>query len=745
MAAIQIRVGASLDRSTATIFQQIADQARRANRTIADEARKAAKEEESVWRNAQRELARMERETAQERKKAQRDAASAAKSAAKEEERAQREKFASIARMEREQTRTTEREARERAKAEERAAKQAAAAWKRETEQARQHMAVRSRDRAAAVDKLGGLAGGALLGAGAAGVRFGVSMLADMAQGAGVRLDMGSHFAAASDLQTRATQLSNSAYMPGTAGANGRRQDPRALMAQAYEVGNATGTAANEVMGGLQKFVGKTGDLESGRAVIADLAKLSKATGSNLEDMADAAADVSNQLGDVPDKGARVKDVMMAIAGQGKVGAVEIKDLANQMAKVAANATMMTGDASQNIKMLGAFAQESRAKGGSASATQAATSVASIFSVFSKGARLDAFKGLGVETADQKSGKLRKLDDILLDTLVASQRKGHGDVNQVNRLFGSTFATEQARRGVRGFEKTFREAYAGAKGTEEEKIAAATKAYREELEHLMKVQMSETELNESFAASMKTGSSQAEVFNNQLQQIAQDAQTKIGPALIALAPAVIKATAAVAKFAADVLGLAPKPGEGNNAEVEAAKKDEENAKTVAGDKNATPEQRKMAYLALSARKESLRTARTNTATEIKQAENTGGFVSNVAHQVYGGALDDLTKGNYGHLALARANPIGALYQFGKAAYQASAGTTDRQVETGKNVANAVQTSGQLSDEEKRIDEQMKALEKIDSTLSSKTLKVEVVNLKGGGSGAGQNRGLEPTE
>ena len=64
-------------------------------------------------------------------------------------------------------------------------------------------------------------------------------------------------------------------------------------MREARQVANETGFGANQLMEGLQKFVGKTGDLETGRQVMRDLAKLSKATGTNLEDMVDAAGDVS--------------------------------------------------------------------------------------------------------------------------------------------------------------------------------------------------------------------------------------------------------------------------------------------------------------------------------------------------------------------------------------------------------------------------------------------------------------------
>ena len=56
------------------------------------------------------------------------------------------------------------------------------------------------------------------------------------------------------------------------------------------------------------------------------LGKLAKASGSDLGDLADAAGDVSTALGDMaPDKKAeRIDSIMRTIAGQGKIGAVEI-------------------------------------------------------------------------------------------------------------------------------------------------------------------------------------------------------------------------------------------------------------------------------------------------------------------------------------------------------------------------------------------------------------------------------------
>jgi len=148
-------------------------------------------------------------------------------------------------------------------------------------------------------------------------------------------------------------------------------------MSQALQVGGETGTDANAALEGLSKFVGKTGDLKLGRELMKDLAVYAKATGTELDDMTDAAADVATALPEAADKNKQVLAVMRAIAGQGKLGAVEVKDLASQMAKLAANAGQFEGSAADNIITLGAMAQESRQRGGSASASQATQSVAS--------------------------------------------------------------------------------------------------------------------------------------------------------------------------------------------------------------------------------------------------------------------------------------------------------------------------------------------------------------------------------
>ncbi len=95
--------------------------------------------------------------------------------------------------------------------------------------------------------------------------------------------------------------LSNAGYMQGDP-RNGQRVDPEELKKFAFEKGNATGMQANDVVGALGAFVSKTGDLKTGMEAFEKMAILARATGSDVTDMADAMADVSNNLGDVPNK-----------------------------------------------------------------------------------------------------------------------------------------------------------------------------------------------------------------------------------------------------------------------------------------------------------------------------------------------------------------------------------------------------------------------------------------------------------
>ncbi len=375
-------------------------------------------------------------------------------------------------------------------------------------------------------------ASGAVVSGVGAVVRKGVGFGADIARGAGVDFSLGNAVQQRFELEKRAIDLSNAGYMAGDKGEAGKRQAPRQLMNEAQEAANAAGLDANKAMEGLQAFVGKTGDLQTGRAVLRDLAVLSRATAAELEDVVSAAGDVSANLADTPDKAQKVVAVMRAIAGQGKVGAVEMKDLASQMAKLAASAPMFKGDVAQNMAALGALAQMARQGGGAASATQAATSIQGFVGTFGKKARRDAFKAAGVDIEDKKTGALLDPEEIIVNSL----KKTGGARDKMNKLFMDS----TAQRAVRGFQNLYVQSGGGAAGE---------KAVRERFAALRAASMGKGEVEDSFQASMGGAEAQTQVLKNQIQKQLGDAVERVAPQLMQLVPAAANVVQALGNLA----------------------------------------------------------------------------------------------------------------------------------------------------------------------------------------------------
>lgn len=545
MPDIKIRVGAAADASLTNVFRSVQDSARRARESVEAEfqkagaavatgakkgvdaadkefaklARQADKWHQQMVRDAEKamraETNAAEKAAAAKVKAAEKGAAAQAKAA----ERAAQEEVRAHKQAEREKTRATKQEAAARRKAEGEARKRASS------------VAATSRqgDRDLRTGLRGFGTGLSIVGRGASmGLHAGARVAGDLIQGMGVNMDASHYFSQNTDLEKQATNLSNAGYLAGDSGANGVRQDPRALMNQVRSVSSETGLDANRGMEGLRSFVGLTGDLETGRAVLKDMAVLSRATGTNLEDMISASANVSNALGDIPNKGQSIYTIMKAVAGEGKLGAVEIKDLATQMAKVAAQARLIEGDAGKNVIQLTALAQESRQRGGSASATQAATSVNSFMNTFSKGSRLKAFKANGVNVYNDQ-GQVRDVRSIIIESLQAAEK--HGGMKNMNATMGTMFADVRARSVTRGFETLYRGGGGGAAGT---------RAVEAEFDRLAKAAIDDAEVMDSFRASMRTTEAQANVLNNKFQETAQGVQDVLTPALLELAPVAVQ-------------------------------------------------------------------------------------------------------------------------------------------------------------------------------------------------------------
>lgn len=330
--------------------------------------------------------------------------------------------------------------------------------------------------------------------------------------------------------KSQAVDISNSGYMPGKAGPNGMRRSTDDIMGMSKGIGAKYGFSNKETMDGLAEFVGKTGDLDTGMRSMEAMAQLTRATGANMKDVASAAGDVAMALDQqgiktTPDMLAKS---MMMIAGQGKEGAVEIKNMAVQAAALGAVVNSIDGDKAHNLGIAGAIAQQARAKGGAKSAAEAVNSVSRLRDDVVK--HQDKFAALGIKTTS--NGKVRDMQEIIQDTLM----KTGGDVTKMNGLKVGVMG----QRAIGGFASVFRDAGGGEKGLE---------AVKARFKELTDAEMDKKQLQESAAAKMQETEMKIAVIREKLSAIVGD---KLLPAFEKLLP---KIEQLIPKFEAFVTNL----------------------------------------------------------------------------------------------------------------------------------------------------------------------------------------------
>ena len=390
---------------------------------------------------------------------------------------------------------------------------------------------------------LGGMVGGgvsgaahgvATLGRGAGAlVRGGMGLAGSLMGGLGVEAGLGRAVHVGTERQKLATNLVN-ASLSGPEAENVSMVERQKRAAElgnfAKDIGGKTAMDPNKILEGMGAFVGKTGDLQTAKEAMGELAVLSRATGSSVEDMASAAGDVSANLGDMKNKGQMVTTIMRVFAGQGKLGAVEVKDLSKQMAGLAAQTTMFAAGPEKAMASLGALTQEARQGGGAKSAAQSVTSVESFVNTFSKGSRLAKFDQHKVAYKNDK-GQLLDPEEIIVNALKATG----GD----NKKMGELFADVRARSATKGFESIYRSAGGGEAGE---------KAVRAKFSELRGATLGKGDEEAAFAASMQTAEAKAQLFQQRLDQIAGDMADKLMPAFLKLTPALENMVPVVGKF-----------------------------------------------------------------------------------------------------------------------------------------------------------------------------------------------------
>lgn len=191
-------------------------------------------------------------------------------------------------------------------------------------------------------------------------------------------------------------------------------EEMRAFAAGVRAASNETGVAAEQVLAGAAAYVRLTGDMDGAIAKQRTFARVAQATGSSVGDIAQTAAALKKNLG-IGD--ADTETAFSALAAQGKAGAIELNDLATQMANIAPLWKLFKGGGDlRGLKELGAALQV--VKGGfGGDASQTVTGVQSLLVAFQQnGRKIEKAIGKGkVFDVDPKTGAktMRNVFDIV--------------------------------------------------------------------------------------------------------------------------------------------------------------------------------------------------------------------------------------------------------------------------------------------------------------------------------------------
>lgn len=265
-------------------------------------------------------------------------------------------------------------------------------------------------------------------------------------------LGLGVTGAAARDA-VRLQELSNRISISAR-GAGEEAVDPSVLRREFQQTAIRTpGVKSIDIAEAVAQFVSKTGNLDVARKSQGVFATVASATGSQVQDVAAAAADLFQKFDINTVEG--MADAMAALAFQGKAGAFELKDAASQFGKLSAAASRFGLDkGAGGVRVLGGLTQIAR--GTTGSPEQAATAVEAMFRQFVSGESQKRLKAIGVNTfADKKGTKTRDIRDLLVETIT----KSGGNLTKLQGIFG-----DEGIRAISSIVSAFNEAEAKQKG-----------------------------------------------------------------------------------------------------------------------------------------------------------------------------------------------------------------------------------------------------------------------------------------
>lgn len=342
-------------------------------------------------------------------------------------------------RAEREKTKRTEKEARERAKIEEQ--------WARKQVQLRdQHF--RAQERKQRAEEAATARARAQFYATTKGVVGGTARtVSNIAGGALAVSGLGGVALAANALHggmaTEKSALGLANQMAGEGATPEQiRKKAKEITKRAQSV---KGFSPEEILSSARAFGGISGDYQLGLDMSDDLSQIALATDVNLEEISKVAGNAFSKIKGPGVSNAQAKtqtlEAVRTFAGQGNIGAVEIKDLAQYGGRLTSGAMRFQGTRIENMKRMGTLAQVAAGFGATdaAEATEAAIRFADDLSTHAekvgqlqiRGKSISAFTDPG--KGKGKNTQMRGIQDIISDVMEATG----GSQTMLGEIFGA--------------------------------------------------------------------------------------------------------------------------------------------------------------------------------------------------------------------------------------------------------------------------------------------------------------------
>lgn len=191
-----------------------------------------------------------------------------------------------------------------------------------------------------------------------------------------------------------------------------------------------TGKSNNELLAGLETYVGKGMGLDDALASMRATGRAATATRSEMAEMAGSGFAVMDNLKVAPDQLAQAFDIM---AKSGKEGSFELAAMARKFPEITAGAKSLGMEGTESVASLAAALQIAMKSAGSED--QAATNMTNFLGKITAPDTVRKFKSFGVDVESEMKGALERGVDPLEHMLFKIEEMTGGDAFKMGQIF----------------------------------------------------------------------------------------------------------------------------------------------------------------------------------------------------------------------------------------------------------------------------------------------------------------------